>query len=79
MAPGLLAVLLLGLIAISICEILAGVVRPLLGFGALTGILWAGALIASLIPVAFLIAYGCIAFVIGGRHLWKPVRDRTTT
>jgi len=79
MVAGLISVPLLGLILVSIREIVAGVIRPLLGFGALTKALWAGALIASLIPFAFLIAHGCIAFVVSGRLLWQRGRGHTRT
>ena len=74
-APSLLSVPLLGLIVISICEILAGVIRPLLSLVALTKVLWAGAMIASLISFGFLIAYSCIAFAVCGRYVWKLTRN----
>jgi hypothetical protein len=61
------------LIAVSMVEIYNGVVKPVLTTNGLTKIFWLGALIAALIPSAYLGVYGCVAFVTLGKRLGKVI------
>jgi hypothetical protein len=67
---------LLALIIISLEQIYAGVVKPLLAPNNLPKIFWVGALISAAIPFGFLTVYSCIAFVTCSKGLWKLISHR---
>jgi hypothetical protein len=64
------------LIIVSLEQIYAGVVKPLLATNSLPKIFWVGALISAAIPFGFLTVYSCIAFVTCGQWLWKLISER---
>lgn len=74
-ATSALFVTLLGLVTVSIAEIYRSVVEPLLTASHLTKPFWLGAVIAALIPSAYLAVYGCVAFIALGKKLRKFVSD----
>lgn len=72
-ATSALFLALLGLVTLSIAEIYHSVVKPVLTASSLTKTFWVGAVIAALIPSAYLGVYGCVAFIALGKKLRKFV------
>lgn len=68
---------LLALIAVSVEQGYAVVLKSLLTSNGLTKIFWIGALIAALIPIGFLTVYSCILFVMCGERVWRFVFRQT--
>jgi hypothetical protein len=72
-AASIFLVALLALVAVSIDGIYVNVIEPLLTSNGLTGVFWAGALIAGAIPTGFLSVYSCILFARCGKRVWKSI------
>ena len=64
----------LTLIGVSLQQVYAVVVKPLLTASRLPEPFEVATLIAATIPVMFLTVYSCLALVVCGRRLWKLLR-----
>ena len=77
-AASLLFVALLGLTIVSLEQIYVVVVKSFLTANGMPKIFWVGALVSAAIPVGFLVAYSCIAFVVYVRKLWNLMSHQSS-
>jgi len=74
---GLFFAALIALIAVSVEQGYTVVLKSLLTSNGLSKIFWIGALIAAVIPVAFLMVYSCVLFVMCGDRVWRFISRQT--